>query len=537
MRVARSRAPALVAVIALVCASLGSPAQAAAPLTSWLANVGQTSAALQDVLALHERSLGKQQDSFATQSEEWRVVESGVTGTLKRIAIGSDYLVTRARGPITTMHGRYRGQLWKQNENGLTVAIRGVHQQDAVSAEALKNARTSPVDGVTLIGETSSPATYVVEVNPSGGRHEWYFFDKTTGRTVHSEALYAGRRIVSSYDDFRTTDGAVEPWHVMESDGRPKNDQEWTLLARRFNVTLDQHNLEIPADRRQLVEFPANKTTVRLPSRIVGGHIIVRLTIQDRGLDFLLDSGASGIFIDKNVAQELKLRPITRSVGETLGEYESGLTLVPEIRIGELRMTGVAVESLPFHYNPQVSTKVVGLIGFDFIASAVVRVDYEHGAVDAIQREAFAPPEGALAMPIVLDDLVPIVHARINEAEGDHFILDTGADDILIFPGFAEAHSEAVRDRGLGRTVASILPVISASGVGGRIDLRPVQVDAFYFGTIRFSNWLVNLTVRENPFGTEDFDGLIGYTFLRFFNLYFDYDHSRIILQRNGLRR
>lgn len=42
------------------------------------------------------------------------------------------------------------------------------------------------------------------------------------------------------------------------------------------------------------------------------------------------------------------------------------------------------------------------------------------------------------------------------------------------------------------------------------------------------------LATDERTFGMEDYDGLIGQDFLRYYEIYFDYAHSRIWLAPNA---
>src|SRR5476649_640138 len=62
------------------------------------------------------------------------------------------------------------------------------------------------------------------------------------------------------------------------------------------------------AHRRPLaVEFPPGVESVEIPSQFDGMHVIVRLTVNGRGLDLALDTGAPSITLDQQVANELGL--------------------------------------------------------------------------------------------------------------------------------------------------------------------------------------------------------------------------------------
>ena len=68
--------------------------------------------------------------------------------------------------------------------------------------------------------------------------------------------------------------------------------------------------------------------------------------------------------------------------------------------------------------------------------------------------------------------------------------------------------------------------------VGGYVKAYPVQVKQVVFG-VPFSEFIVVVVDPQSHWGGQDMDGLVGYAFLHYFNLYFDYQDSRIMLEPN----
>ncbi|HTJ27533.1 MAG TPA: retropepsin-like aspartic protease, partial [Candidatus Limnocylindria bacterium] len=134
-------------------------------------------------------------------------------------------------------------------------------------------------------------------------------------------------------------------------------------------VTDDE--LAIAPPRRMLVTFPAGVHSVVLPTTFQGyqqSRIDVRVTINGRGLDFVLDTGASGITLDATVAKQLGLPAYDTHSTTTAGRYATARTIVPEMRVGDLTMHDVAVQLIPQGWNVGSEVKEVGLLGFDFLA-------------------------------------------------------------------------------------------------------------------------------------------------------------------------
>jgi hypothetical protein len=136
-------------------------------------------------------------------------------------------------------------------------------------------------------------------------------------------------------------------------------------------------------------------------------------------------------------------------------------------------------------------------------------------------------------LPAALDDQIPVVAVQVGNATGDHFILDTGADLGYVFPHFYKAHPDDIKDQGFGHALQEYLPEMTAEGVGGEFFIAPTQVRAFNVGGVNFSEWLMFET--NGLFDDDFYDGLIGYDFLRYFDVVFDHRDSMIYLEPNKL--
>jgi len=284
----------------------------------------------------------------------------------------------------------------------------------------------------------------------------------------------------------------------------------------------------VPHDRRTLVEFPAGVDTVRLPARIQNDRIYVRLEIARRGLDFLLDTGAATLTIDQSVARQLGLTIRGRATQMVAGSFETGRVIVPSIAVGPLTMRDVVMRTAPFASHEAQGTRIVGLLGFDFLAAVALRIDYAGGIVEAMRPGTLVAPVGATPLDIRLNSGTPVTRATIGDATGDDFIIDTGAAfPYVVFQRFARAHPEAIRAAGDGHTSFG-------SGVGGSMPYRAVGSKRLALGT-----WLVDdvpgvEALAPNALGFDNEDGLIGATILNKFTVSLDYAAGRLYLQPNG---
>jgi predicted aspartyl protease len=283
------------------------------------------------------------------------------------------------------------------------------------------------------------------------------------------------------------------------------------------------------------VEFPPAVSSVPLPTRFSDGKFIVRVMIAGRGLDFLLDTGAAGIVINRDIAEQLHLEEHgAYSNAANAGRYVGTSAIVPEMTIGSLTMRDVVVTTVPDVDEGRPGLyKVVGLLGFDFIDAVGLKLDYQAGTVTALTPDAFAVPTDprTIDLDIRLGSLQPETSLVVNGSLGEHFMLDTGASGgLMLFDYFQRRHPEALSEK----ERLPINPNLHFVGVGGDFDVRPYRLHSVRLGKVNFADF-VALAVESSKSYGGDQDGLIGTELLSLFTLYTDYPAGKIYLAPNDL--
>jgi len=460
----------------------------------------------------------------ASEIADWSIREAGLTGTEHAVRRGDDESATLTLGPFTTRLGKLAGKAWHQNENGYTI-LDPVEPSQATHAVAASLARAG------------NPERLVVTQTMSNGLVERSFFDPRDLVVVRREYERAHHAFHVDFSDFRTGPGGRrEAWLARGADDRG-NAYESRLTNDRADAAVDDASLAIPPDRRTLVEFPEGQDEVQLPASVDFGRIHVTVTIDGYPLTFLLDSGASGIFINPKAAAELHLASYGSSAMTVAGTFASSRVIAPTVQVGSLEMHDVVMGTAPLDSQETAKDRVVGLLGFDFIAGTALRITYgdawSSGKVDAIRPSAFsAPPLATAFMPIRLNQQVPVVSVGIGDASSDDFIVDTGAEaPVILFDRFVQAHPRAVVDRGIN---TGFDPNQSAMiGVGGPVSIMPLRLSSFRFADLDFKNFIVLRAEQPGAFGDYRDDGLLGALFLRYFTLYIDYPHDRLYFEPN----
>lgn len=507
-------------------------ANADAPDTGPPPNIVPANTSLAAVLSGHRRAVGHRTvQTPASAAERWTISFGSLSGTREEHRIGEDVRTDETLGPTSTASGTFKGRDWNQNANGHVTYQTGLHRRDDADQRAIVAASHT---GVTLLGRVKAPVdAYVVKIDPPGGRLEYVFFDAATLLIDRIESIRDGRRMTVTYSDYRATAGVQLPWQIRSSDGFSTNDAFETLVSYTVGEPIAPSAVAIPTPGPPLLRAPAGGVTV--PVTIADDRIVVRTRMGGHAVDFLMDSGADGIVIDEDIVEALHLRTYGRMKGETAGSYALSDTVLPQVDIGPLTMRNVHAIGLPFVQHSADGTPIAGLLGYDFIADLVWRIDYSNGTLQAFDPASFVPPSGARAFALTFDDRVPTISARIAGVAAPAMLVDTGADRSTLFSSFVDAHAAAMSDRGLGSEMQAAWPFLGHfSGVGGTVAYRPLQAGPFQFGSFAFPKWLFYVTQNAASFEFEDYDGLIGQDVLRNFDVYLDYPHAKMYLVPNN---
>jgi hypothetical protein len=320
-----------------------------------------------DLKTLH----AKMADARGAEPENYREV---VTARAGQLSVRAQYLVRDHDhrsvfdvGPVHTEEGTVNGDRWHQNANGLTIFDGGGPLEEA------KEKLTTTVTHVS----TPFDAYVISELNPRK-RGTRTYVDPKTFLVRRKDEIDAYGTAVIVYDDFRRFgDRMLSGRWTMRNGAGAVIDFERTEYVVG---SVSPDDVAEPPIRRRLVNFPTGVGRVALPVQIKDHRIYIRVTVGTRNLDFLLDTGSAGIAIEAGTAHQLGLAFYNKSRSIDAVEHDSYDAVVPSMSVGPLAMKDVAVGILPDPLDQRQGIKVVGLLGFDFLATLGVTIDYELAA-------------------------------------------------------------------------------------------------------------------------------------------------------------
>jgi len=443
----------------------------------------------------------------------------GTTTTERRLVRGADERTIDDNPPFHAEDGFVHGEHWRQDENGVTLDDR------ADPGHAKPEAVTTTVTRA----RTPAGAYAIATLNAKGwGRKE--YIDPVTWHVLRRERIIATGTQTTTYDDVRDDHGRVfaHRWHLDNTVSRTTSDSHVTEYAPG---DVSDAELQRPPSRRTLVEFPAGTTTVDLPTSFAE-HVYVAVRVGGMDVEFVLDSGASGLVVDASVARLIGLQRYGEHGHVLAGRSTFARAIVPELRVGTLAMHDVMVGVVPLGWTGKPGGRIGGLLGFDFLAQLGVTIDYENKRVTVVPGSAYVAPSApqTTALAARLGRGIPLVTVSLDGAVAERMGLDTGgAGSFLLFDYFTRRNPNALHDEDgvlFGDGPQQL-------GVGGAFATKPAFVRRLELGDVQAANVIGYRVTSERSYAQE-IDGVIGDRVLRWFTIGFDYAHERIYLTPNA---
>lgn len=443
---------------------------------------------------------------------------------------GDDYFESVTADSFTEAGGRYKGQRWFQNQNGVVALRKFRHSPSDVDGRLLWRDLFVSDNDVEIVGEIKTPQqAYVVRVTARDEPIVWLAFDIQTGLLNLAQVDFGEGPSNFAFTDYHQQTGIMMASQYTETDASATATITDTVVKLSRTPMRDDSSVRIPVSRRS-VEFPTGVDKVTIPMHMDLHQIIVRVFINGRGLDFILDTGTSGILIDRTIAKELGLEEAGPVFRTSKGQPVRSFVSCPRLDIGQLSMHNVLLEQAEFQEQPQATAKYVGLLGYDFIQAVALKIDFEHASLEVVRPERFSPPAGANPIDIRLDDGVPTVTADLSGKVANNIMIDTGSDQPLVFSRFVKEQGWPMPNlKGPGVTYL-YYPLATGKVPVALVRLNRVRLGDYYFGGM-----IAYITYNAPKFEVPETDGIIGTSILLFFDVYFDYPHYKMYLDENSL--
>ncbi|MCZ2458338.1 MAG: aspartyl protease family protein [Chitinophagales bacterium] len=286
--------------------------------------------------------------------------------------------------------------------------------------------------------------------------------------------------------------------------------------------------------QEEFIEAPSRFLT-RIPfEQLIGGVIMMKAQLDNfpDTLNFILDTGSSGISLDSTTAEYLQLKP--EPTDRTIRGV-AGIKKVSFLFNHTLHINGLTTTNLDFHVNDyEILTQVYGvrvdgIIGYSLLNRYIVKVNYDSSRIDFYSSGTFRYPKGGYLFKPMLNTL-PVTNLRLKDARtaSTRFLFDIGAGLCLML------NRDFVEDSALIGKKRKFFKK-QAEGLGGKLDLDLTVIKELKIGPYHFRR--VPVLIFDDDFNVTSYPflgGLIGNDVLRRFNLILNYPKRDIYLKPNS---
>lgn len=286
--------------------------------------------------------------------------------------------------------------------------------------------------------------------------------------------------------------------------------------------------------QEEFIEPPSRDLTKVHFTQLTGGIVILQAKLGnfDDTLNFILDTGSSGISLDSTTVDFLKLKPTPT---ERTIRGIAGIRKVSFLYNQQLHFPGLTIDSLNFHINDYgiltavYGEKIDGIIGYSVFSRYIMKLDYDSMKLTFSTIGTMRYPRGGyLLKPYINMLAAQTLRVRDEKAITSRFLYDMGAGVCMLLSRDFIADSNFM-DRKRKKWIKE------GEGLGGKIDMELTVIKEVKLGPYKFRNVPVYVFDDENNVTSYPYmGGLIGNDILRRFNVIINYSRNDIYIMPNS---
>jgi Aspartyl protease/PDZ domain len=286
--------------------------------------------------------------------------------------------------------------------------------------------------------------------------------------------------------------------------------------------------------QEEFIEPPSRFLTSIPFTQLTGGIVILQAKFANfpDTLNFILDTGSSGISLDSTTAEYFQLKPIPT---ERTIRGIAGIRKVSFLYNEQLKFPGLTIDSLNFHINNYgiltavYGERIDGIIGYSILSRYIIKLDYDSFRLSFHTKGTIRYPRGGYLLKPTISQLVSQpMRVRDEKAINTRFLYDMGAGLCMLLSRDFISDSNFT-DKRKKRWVKE------GEGLGGKIDMELTVIKEVKLGPYRFKNVPVHIFDDVNNVTSYPYmGGLVGNDVLRRFNVILNYAKSDIYLLPNS---
>lgn len=436
---------------------------------------------------------------------------------------------TRTLANGTVQNSGFTGRVfWASNENGFTHPIVGDPEKFAIAAELVFNEGASALAGSVKGTDTvDGTACTIVQVKADVSDPVNLCIDPQTG-AVKRAVIDAGgthEAIVDilAYADAKPGKKVISKWHFHDSD---YTHEVTNVSANKPVADTDLH----PPDQTAKWTFASGQTfpmEFKDNDRTKGFFVTASFNgVKGR---FLVDTGASGIALNRSFAARAHMKPLRAVTAYGIGgDTKAEVGSIDTFQIGGNTLWNVVVSNFSYDLwdgKDGDGNEMDGLIGYDLFGGAIVEINS-----DAQEMTLFDPASmqlsdaGGIPLTVDLESLQPVIPMTVNGKIPINALLDSG--DLFEITVSHELSSKYGLNMLVDTSIQGITSGIRfASGVGGVERDECGRLDSVSVGPIVYQN-----APACKSRGMSGNGAIVGFDFIKNFDIIFDYPQARMTL-------
>ena len=285
--------------------------------------------------------------------------------------------------------------------------------------------------------------------------------------------------------------------------------------------------------QEEFIEPPSRHLTTVPFTQLTGGIIILHALIDSHPdtLNFVLDTGSSGISLDSATAEYLGMNPVP---SERTIRGIAGIRKVNFLYNRSLHFPGLTVENLDFHINDYellttvYGERIDGIIGYSIISRYILKIDYDSMKLSFFSKGTMRYPKGGYLLKPTISQLVSQpMRVKDEKAIYSRFLFDIGAGLCLLL-------SREFVDDSVFFSKKRKRYIKEAEGLGGKIDMELTVMKEARVGPYKFRN--VPVFIFDDEYNVSSYPymgGIVGNDLLRRFNVILNYGKGDIHITPN----
>jgi predicted aspartyl protease len=439
-------------------------------------------------------------------------------GTIKELHNGLAHRTTIDSEDGGSDYGFTGRVFWETNENGFTHPIVGDPQKTSITEDLLFNEAISEMTGSVKGSATvdGTPCTFV-QVQTQASMPLNVCIDATGAvkqAVIDPGGSYEETINVLAYADVLPGKKMISKWQF----GGSKYTHEWTKM--KANAFVSDDSLHPPAQTATW-KFDGQPFPIQFKNGDRDKGFYVDAVFDGVRGHFLLDTGAAGIFLNKSFAGRIHMKPVRRSSAYGIGgSTNTEVGTVGAIQVGGNVLSHVIVTSLGYDMNG-----VDGAIGYDLFGGAIAYLNLDDQQLTLFDPNSMhVDNSGGILLSVDLSSEQPTIPMTINGNIPVNATLDSG--DLLEVTFSKQLVGKYGLKMMVDDSLANITNAIRfARGAGGVEREECGHLDSISVGPVVYQN---APACKSPTFGGNS--ALVGFDFIKHFNIIFDYPHGQMLL-------